>query len=198
MGGSHPQIGWVDHICFLPSAFGGKVGTRTWRILSRLCGVGRGLYQPFQRVVRLARTLFVVLLRGVTAVKFRDYALGCVGMIPGTVAYVFIGTTASGLLEDDDEEEASDDGGDSTVQLIVLIVGGIATVIAVVLISIYAKRALNKVLEEDRIAQEGLEGGFGTRGDGAERGDVEQGAEEVTGRDGKRPEVVEHAVRMPV
>lgn len=142
-----------------------------------------------------------------TAVKFRDYALGCVGIIPGTVAFVFIGTTASGLLEDDDEEEASDDGGDSTVQLIVLIVGGIATVIAVVLISIYAKRALNKVLEEDRLAQEALEEGSSTSagGDAGERVDVEQGtsaggaeAMEVTGRDGKRPEVVEHAVRMPV
>ena len=89
-----------------------------------------------------------------TAVKFRDYALGCVGIIPGTVAFVFIGTTASGLLGDDDDMgEESEDGGDSNIQLIVLIVGGIATVIAVVLISIYSKRALNKVLEEDAEAE---------------------------------------------
>ena len=88
-----------------------------------------------------------------TAVKFRDYALGCVGMIPGTVAFVFIGTTASGLLEDSEDEEEAMDGGNSTVQLIVLSVGGVATVIAVVLISIYSKRALNKVLEEDAEAE---------------------------------------------
>lgn len=82
-----------------------------------------------------------------TAVHFRDYALGCLGFIPGTVAYVFIGTTASSLVGDDDAEE-DDDGSSVQVRLIVIIVGAIATVIAVVLISIYAKRALNKVLEE--------------------------------------------------
>lgn len=86
--------------------------------------------------------------RGVTAVHFRDYALGCLGFIPGTVAYVFIGTTASSLLGDDDDNEEDDDGSSARVQLIVIIVGAIATIIAVVLISIYAKRALNKVLEE--------------------------------------------------
>lgn len=95
--------------------------------------------------------------RGVTAVKFRSYAIGCVGFIPGTVAYVFIGTTASSLLGDDDDEE-EDSGSSQSVQLIVIIVGAIATIIAVVLITIYAKRALNKVLqegeEEERRAQE--------------------------------------------
>ena len=100
--------------------------------------------------------------RGVTAVHFRDYALGCLGFIPGTVAYVFIGTTASSLLGDDDDE-TDDDGDSSNVQLIVIIVGAIATVIAVVLISIYAKRALNRVLEEDTEAEVEMEdGGMGT------------------------------------
>lgn len=85
--------------------------------------------------------------RGVTAVLFRDYALGCLGFIPGTVAYVFIGTTASSLLGDDDDM-VDDEGSSGTVQLIVIIVGAVATVIAVVLISVYAKRALAKVLAE--------------------------------------------------
>ena len=129
-----------------------------------------------------------------TAVKFRDYALGCVGIIPGTVAFVFIGTTASGLLGDDDEqEEESEDDGNSMVQLIVLIVGGVATVIAVVLISIYSKRALNKVLEEDRVAQEAAELEAG--GEATSENPV---AMDQTQQDGKRPSVVEHAVRMPV
>ena len=128
------------------------------------------------------------LLRGVTAVKFRDYVLGCVGMIPGTVAFVFIGTTASGLLGDDsEEEEEAMDGDDGAVQLIVLIVGGIATVIAVVLISIYAKRALNKVLEEDAEAESNaaqiVDGSMMTPAD-----DIEAAA-------GTRPSVIEHPVR---
>ncbi|CAN0377730.1 unnamed protein product, partial [Ectocarpus sp. 12 AP-2014] len=130
-------------------------------------------------------------IRGVTDVFFRDYAIGCVGFIPGTVAFVFIGTTASGLLGDDSEEEESEDGNNATVQLIVGIVGGIATVIAVVLISVYAKRALNKVLEEDRVEQEALEMAL-------ESGNGGMNNMEQSAQDGARPAVVEHAVRMPV
>ena len=123
--------------------------------------------------------------RGVTAVRFQDYAIGCLGFIPGTVAYVFIGTTASNLLDDDDEAE-DDDGGDSTVQLIVIIVGAIATVIAVVMISIYSKRALNKVLEEDH-------------GEGEEAEDADAIPPEVDteAQQGVRPIAMEHAVRIP-
>ena len=124
-------------------------------------------------------------LRGVTAVKFRDYAFGCVGFIPGTVAYVFIGTTASNLLGDDDDTEGGDGGGDSTVQLIVIIVGAIATVIAVVLISIYSKRALNKVLEEENREEDGQDANAMT--DEFDR----------EAQSGTRPTAVEHAVRMP-
>jgi len=85
---------------------------------------------------------------GVTAVSLRDYVLACIGMIPGTAAYVFIGTTASSLLGDDSEEDSNEDMA-SMIQLIVIIVGAIATLIAVVLVSVYAKKALNKVLEEE-------------------------------------------------
>ena len=148
-----------------------------------LVSVNRELNALFS--VLSARALRLLLNRGVTAVKFRDYAIGCVGMIPGTVAFVFIGTTASGLLRDDEDEamdEAMEDEGNSTVQLIVLIVGGIATVIAVVLISVYAKRALNKVLEEDRLAEEAA---------------LEAGGMGQSQQNGTRPEVVEHAVRVP-
>ena len=90
----------------------------------------------------------------VTAVSFRDYILACMGMIPGTAAYVFIGTTASSLLSGDSEEEDSNDDMASMVQLIVIIVGAIATFIAVVLVSVYAKKALNKVLEEESKEEE--------------------------------------------
>eukprot|EP00903_Cladosiphon_okamuranus_P008274 g7963.t1 len=128
---------------------------------------------------------------GVTAVKFRDYVLGCVGMIPGTVAFVFIGTTASGLLGDSEDEEkameeAMKDEGNSTVQLIVLIVGGVATVIAVVLISIYSKRALNKVLAEDAEADS----------DAAQI--VDGSANDIEAAAGARPLVMDQSVRSHV
>ena len=34
---------------------------------------------------------------GITAVSFFDYAVGGVGMLPGTVVYVFIGTTIGSI-----------------------------------------------------------------------------------------------------
>ena len=125
-----------------------------------------------------------------TAVKFRDYTIGCVGMIPGTVAFVFIGTTASGLLGDSEDEEEAMDGGNSTVQLVVLIVGGVATVIAVVLISIYSKRALNKVLEEDAEAESNAAQMVGGSGMAA--------ADDMEAATGSRYALAEHPSRANV
>ena len=36
---------------------------------------------------------------GVTSVKFRDFAIGGVGMIPGAFVYVFIGTTIGSISD---------------------------------------------------------------------------------------------------
>uniref|UniRef100_A0A7S2Y1P9 VTT domain-containing protein n=1 Tax=Fibrocapsa japonica TaxID=94617 RepID=A0A7S2Y1P9_9STRA len=98
-------------------------------------------------------------IMGLTAISLKDYTIGCLGIIPGTVAYVFIGSSASGIgdmkgndeeqndnTKDADGEESSSDN--DTVFLIVIIVGAIATVIAVFLISWYAKKALNRILNE--------------------------------------------------
>ena len=38
-------------------------------------------------------------IMGITGVKFWDYAFGGVGMIPGTIVYVFIGTTISNIAD---------------------------------------------------------------------------------------------------
>lgn len=89
---------------------------------------------------------------GVTAINLKDYVLSCIGMIPGTVAYVFVGTTASSILGGDSEEESGDGQNESMasmVQLVVIIVGAVSTLLAVVLVSVYSKRALNKALEEE-------------------------------------------------
>ncbi|CAM9546640.1 unnamed protein product [Discosporangium mesarthrocarpum] len=117
-----------------------------------LSAVNRAIETQGLKLVLLLRLSPVVpfsafnYVMGLTKVSFRDYALGCFGFIPGTVAYVFIGTSASSLLGD--EEDADDNSQSGTVQLIVIIVGVVATIIAVVLISIYAKKALNSALEE--------------------------------------------------
>lgn len=38
-------------------------------------------------------------IMGVTGVKFWDFALGGFGMIPGTIVYVFLGTTISNITD---------------------------------------------------------------------------------------------------
>ncbi|CAM9829418.1 unnamed protein product, partial [Ectocarpus fasciculatus] len=205
--------GWGILVGSVAVLAGATVGAILAFLLGRfvLQEQAQGLFNKFKvlkavnRAIKSQGLKLVILLRlspvvpfsafnyvmGVTDVFFRDYAIGCIGFIPGTVAFVFIGTTASGLLGDsEDEEEVSEDGNNANVQLIVGIVGGIATVIAVVLISVYAKRALNKVLEEDRVEQEALE--MGLEGGAGGMNNMDQSAQ-----DGSRPSVVEHAVRVP-
>jgi len=90
-------------------------------------------------------------LLGLTKAMFRNYAIAMFGIIPGTVAFVFIGTSASGLLGDDDDMEDNDMEGDQSaglVQLLVFIIGGFFTIVAIVVLTWYAKRYLNKILAE--------------------------------------------------
>jgi len=86
---------------------------------------------------------------GLTRVLFKDYVIGCFGILPGTVAYVFIGTSAANLLgeAEGNTEEASDSGNSGLITTIVLVVGSVATIIAVVLVTIASRRALKRVLD---------------------------------------------------
>ena len=81
-------------------------------------------------------------IMGATGVKFWDYAIGGTGMIPGTIVYVFIGTTISNLA---DAVAGKYESG--TLGLVVLIVGTVLAFAAIVYVSIVVKRYLNKTLE---------------------------------------------------
>ena len=71
---------------------------------------------------------------GVTSVKFVDFALGGVGMIPGCFIYVFLGTTIGSINEavDGDYEHG-------TLFLIFLICGSISALAAMILITVKIK-----------------------------------------------------------
>ncbi|MBW4528225.1 MAG: TVP38/TMEM64 family protein [Phormidium tanganyikae FI6-MK23] len=76
---------------------------------------------------------------GVTQVALKDYALGCVGMIPGIVMYVYIGSLAGNLATIGTTElnrEAQ------YAQWGIRIVGLVATVIVTVYVTRIAKQAL--------------------------------------------------------
>ncbi len=85
-------------------------------------------------------------LLGVTSVEAKHYIIGMVGMLPGTLVYVFIGTTISDIAD-----TASGKSENNTLILVFLIVGSILGCAGIVWISIVAKRKLNETL---KIAEE--------------------------------------------
>lgn len=80
-------------------------------------------------------------MMGVTKVRFRDYLIGSwIGMLPGTVLYVYIGTTAKSLTE---VAAGGGEGGGESASTVLLIVGLIATFIVVALVTRVAKKTLD-------------------------------------------------------
>jgi uncharacterized membrane protein YdjX (TVP38/TMEM64 family) len=81
-------------------------------------------------------------LLGITSVEAKHYIIGMVGMLPGTLVYVFIGTTISDIAD-----TASGKSENNTLILVFLIVGSILGCAGIVWISIVAKRKLNETLK---------------------------------------------------
>ncbi|MBD3881625.1 TVP38/TMEM64 family protein [Phormidium tenue FACHB-886] len=75
---------------------------------------------------------------GVTNVAFKDYVLGCLGMIPGTILYVYIGSLAGSLAAIGTANSPTN----PALQWAVQIVGFIATVAVTVYITRIARKAL--------------------------------------------------------
>ncbi len=79
---------------------------------------------------------------GVTRVSLRDYFLGCIGIIPGSILYVYIGSLAGSLAMIGAESQPTN----LTVKWAIRIVGLIATVAVTVYVTRVAQKALeNKV-----------------------------------------------------
>ena len=78
-------------------------------------------------------------IMGVTSVTFKSYALGGIGMIPGTIVYVFVGTTIGNI-----SKAASGDFDGGVATLVFLIVGTIFAFGAIVYVTIVVRRYLKK------------------------------------------------------
>ncbi|MFB2772938.1 TVP38/TMEM64 family protein [Pelatocladus sp. BLCC-F211] len=78
---------------------------------------------------------------GVTDVSLKDYFIGSVGMIPGTIMYVYIGSLAGNLAMIGTQTQPTN----PTVQWAIRIIGFIATVA----VTIYVTRIARKALEQD-------------------------------------------------
>jgi uncharacterized membrane protein YdjX (TVP38/TMEM64 family) len=84
---------------------------------------------------------------GITQVSLKDYILGSLGMIPGTVLYVYIGSLAGSVATIGQPQSI-----DSQAQIgkwLLQIVGFIATVAVTIYITKVAQAALNESLKDD-------------------------------------------------
>ena len=88
-------------------------------------------------------------IMGITSVTFKAYAIGGIGMIPGTIVYVFVGTTISNI-----SAAASGDFEGGTATLVLLIVGTVLAFAAIIYVTIVVKRYLNKQLAENKDEEE--------------------------------------------
>ncbi|MEM7770379.1 MAG: TVP38/TMEM64 family protein [Cyanobacteria bacterium P01_E01_bin.6] len=98
-------------------------------------------------LTRLSPVFPFVLLNyafGITSVSLRDYALGFLGMIPGTFLYTYIGTTAGDLAQ----VFAGGDRAKSPAEIALLVVGLVATFVVTVIITRIARKALDSKLSE--------------------------------------------------
>ncbi len=87
---------------------------------------------------------------GLTGVSLQDYFLGSVGMIPGTIMYVYIGSLAGSLAA----IGTSNQPGNPTVEWAIRIIGFIATVAVTVYVTKIARKALDESVTDNVISDE--------------------------------------------
>jgi uncharacterized membrane protein YdjX (TVP38/TMEM64 family) len=82
---------------------------------------------------------------GLTGVSIKDYIIGSLGMIPGTLMYVYIGSLAGNLALIGSATQPTN----PTLQWTIRIVGFIATIAVTVYVTRIAKQALNELTVEN-------------------------------------------------
>jgi len=80
---------------------------------------------------------------GLTAVRLRDYAIASIGMIPGTVMYVYLGSLAGSLAN---LGTVITDPQAAIAQQVLRWIGGIATISVTLYITQIARQALDRTL----------------------------------------------------
>jgi uncharacterized membrane protein YdjX (TVP38/TMEM64 family) len=75
---------------------------------------------------------------GLTGVSFKDYCIGSIGMIPGTILYVYIGSLTGSIATLGPGEQPNN----PTVQWAIQIIGFLATVAVTVYVTRIARKAL--------------------------------------------------------
>lgn len=77
-------------------------------------------------------------ISGVTSISVRDYSMALIGIMPSTIAFCYIGATASSVAEGKDNA--------NKVHTTMLILGLVFALAGAILASYYAKQELDKIL----------------------------------------------------
>ena len=127
----------------------GRYLARSW-VTQKIAGNSK--FQAIDQAVGLDGLKIVLLTRlspvfpfnflnyafGLTGVSVKDYVLGSVGILPGTIMYVYLGSLAGNLALIDTAAQPTN----SNVQWAIRIIGLVATIAVTVYITRLAKRAL--------------------------------------------------------
>jgi uncharacterized membrane protein YdjX (TVP38/TMEM64 family) len=81
---------------------------------------------------------------GITQVSLKDYVFGSVGMLPGTIMYVYIGSLVGDLATLGNKQALTAEA--QTLQWIIKIVGFMATIGVSIYVTRIAKKALNQTV----------------------------------------------------
>jgi uncharacterized membrane protein YdjX (TVP38/TMEM64 family) len=84
---------------------------------------------------------------GLSQISLKDYVIGSVGMLPGTIMYVYLGSLAGNLATLGADSSQPPEA--AMVQWVIRIVGLIATVAVTLYVTRIARRALNEALPSD-------------------------------------------------
>jgi uncharacterized membrane protein YdjX (TVP38/TMEM64 family) len=82
---------------------------------------------------------------GITGVSLQDYILGCVGMIPGTMLYVYLGSLAGNIARVGTTEPPTN----ATLQWSIRLLGLLATVAVALYVTRLSRRALSASIAPD-------------------------------------------------
>lgn len=86
---------------------------------------------------------------GITNVSLKDYVIGSLGMIPGTIMYVYIGSLAGSLAT----LGTATNQANPTLQWAIRIIGFIATVAVTIYVTKIARKALDEAVLTSKVAE---------------------------------------------
>lgn len=82
---------------------------------------------------------------GITGVSLKDYTLGSIGMLPGTVMYVYIGSLGGNLAQLGNRVEPN-----PVLQWTIRTIGFLATLAVTIYVTKLARNALKEVVKEEK------------------------------------------------